>query len=124
MSDFFFDPMAGFVPRGDNSEPWTSLVDPTSVDVHERDRWQARAAQWRARALAEAVFEGEVEARLAGQGVRGPFRGLLHLDVPFQGLAEHREREGRFLAAAGRDPLLTRIPFLFVFGASPSGSAG
>ena len=120
MNDFFFDPLVGIGPLGGDHEPWISLADPTSLEVHQQDRWQVRAAQWRACALAEVVFEGDVEACLAGQGVRGPFRGLLHLDVPFRGFAEHREREGRFLAAAGRDPLLARIPFLFVFGASRS----
>jgi hypothetical protein len=110
VNDFFFDPLVGIGPLGDDHERWVSLTDPTSVEVHQQDRWQARAAQWRARALAEVVFEGDVDACLAGQGVRGPFRGF----------GEHREREGRFLAAAGRDPLLTRIPFLFVFGASRS----
>jgi hypothetical protein len=98
MNDFFFDPLVGIGPLGDDHELWISRTDPTSLEVHQRNRWQACAAQ----------------------GAHGPFRGLLHLDVPFRGFAEHREREGRFLAAAGRDPLLTRIPFLFVFGASRS----
>ena len=120
MNYFFFDPLVGIGPLGDDHEPWIFFTDPTSLEVHQRNRWQAHAAQWRARALAEVVFEGDVDACLAGQGVRGPFRGLLHSDVPFRGFAEHREREGRFLAAAGRDLLLTRIPFLFVFGASRS----
>jgi hypothetical protein len=110
MNDFFFDPLVGIGPLGDDHEPGVSLADPTSVEVHQQDRWQARAAQWRACVLAKVVFEGGVGACLAGQGVRDPFRGFV----------EHREREGRFLAAAGRDPLLARIPFLFVFGASRS----
>jgi hypothetical protein len=117
LSQLFFDPTFGFVPLDDDGRPWTALVDPTLARELEQDRWEARAAQWRARALAEAVFGGEVEARLEGHTIRGPFRGLLHLSVPFGGLAEHRGREAAFLAAAARDPVLTRVPLLYVFGA-------
>ena len=47
------------------------------------------------------------------------------LDVDVLGLrdapaAQGRPEVPRVLAAAGRDPLLARIPFLFVFGASRS----
>lgn len=110
MNDFFFDPLVGIGPLGDDRAPGVSLADPTSVEVHQQDRWQARATHWRACVLEEVVFEGDVGACLAGQGVRDRFRGFV----------EHREREGRFLAAAGNDPLLARIPFLPVFGASCS----
>src|SRR5690606_132988 len=101
-------------PAGD--EPWTHFVDPTLDRVRAQRRWGPRAAQWRARALGEVVFGGDVEARLAGQG-GGAFRGLLHLDVPFEDLDRHREREALFLAAAGRDPVLAGVPFVYVFGA-------
>ena len=117
MSHLFFDPLLGFVPVGDEHEPWTALVDPTVERELERDRWHARAAQWRARALAEWVFEGEVEASLTGHATSGPLRGLLHLRVPFAGLAEHRAREARFLAIAQRDPVLGSTPFVYVFAA-------
>lgn len=116
MSQLFFDPVEGFMPVGDGQEPWTVLVDPTITRVHERERWEARAAQWRARALAEAVFGGDVEATLSGLG-RGGFRGLLHLRVPFTDLNRHRAAEAAFLALAGRDQVLARIPFVYVFGA-------
>lgn len=51
------------------------------------------------------------------------FRGLLHLEVPFDGggsidLERHRERESAFSHAAGLDPVLRRIPLVYVFGAS------
>jgi hypothetical protein len=117
MSDPLFDPMRGAVPGGDDDEPAMLFVDPVLDQVQERVRWEVRAAQWRARALAEVVFGGEVEARVTGR-LRGPFRGLLHLDVPFQGLAEHRARERVFLAAAANDPVIARVPFVFVFGAA------
>jgi hypothetical protein len=120
MSQLFFDPIHGFVPLGDDHAPWTTLIDPILARVHERDRWETRAAQWRARHLAEAVFGGEVEARLGGRASGGPFRGLLHLHVPFAALPDHRAREALFLAAAARDPVLARVPFLYVFGAEPA----
>jgi hypothetical protein len=115
--DPFFDPMRGGAPGADDQKPWTIFVDPTLAAVQRRERWEARAAQWRARELAEAVFGGEVRARLVGP-TPGGFRGLLHLDVPFDGLAEHREREARFVAAATVDPVLARVPLVFVFGAA------
>ena len=115
--DPFFDPMRSTIPAGDTETPWTIFVDPTLARVQDRERWEARAAQWRAREIAEAVFGGEVRARLVGP-TPGGFRGLLHLDVPFEGLAEHREREARFVAAATIDPVLARVPLVFVFGAA------
>ena len=121
MNEPFFDP-GSLLPIGDDHECWVSLVDPTVEWVPERARWEARAAQWRARALAEAVFGSGVEARLSGIAAAGWWRGLLHLDVPFRALPEHREREARFLAAAARDAVLARVPLLFVFG--PSRPAG
>ena len=116
MSDSLFDPIRGAAPPVDDQKPSTIFVDPTLLEVRERDRWETRAAQWRARALAEAVFGGEVEARLTGQ-MRGPFRGLLHLDVPFRDLPDHRARADVFLSAVGADPVCGRVPFVFVFGA-------
>ncbi len=121
MSQLFFDPVGGYVPVGDDHEPGSGLLDPIVAQAHERERWEARAAQWRARALAEAVFGGprgaDVEAHLAGRAPGGPFRGLLHLRVPFDGLASHRQREAAFLTLAAQDPVLSRVPLLYVFGA-------
>jgi hypothetical protein len=119
VSDPFFDPMLAGAPAADDQKPSTIFVDPTLVRIDERDGWEARAAQWRARARAEAVFGGEVEARLTGQ-MRGPFRGLLHLDVPFTELREHRARERVFMTAVGTDPVLARVPLVFVFGVRTS----
>jgi hypothetical protein len=117
MSEPFFEPHVA-IPVDDEPDQSTLLFDPTQVE--ERERWEARAAQWRARALAELVFGGEVAAALAGQGQRGPFRGILDLSVPFEDLVRHRELEQVFLSAARRDPLLARVPFLFVFTAAPA----
>ena len=79
-------------------------------------RWAVRAAQWRARELAEAVFGEGVEARLRGLRTAGPARGLLTLAVPFADLDTHRTQEARFMAAAHDDPVLSRVPLVYVFG--------
>jgi hypothetical protein len=94
----------------------TTYVDPTLEEQSAAWRWEARAAQWRARELAEIVFGGEVVARLSGRAGRAPFRGLLHLDVPFRDLDTHRALEAVFLSSASRDPVLGRIPLVFVLG--------
>jgi hypothetical protein len=94
----------------------TIYVDPSLGEQSATWRWEARAAQWRARALAESVFGGEVDARLGGRVGRTPFRGLLHLGVPFRDLETHRALEAVFLSCASRDPILRRIPLVFVLG--------
>jgi len=43
-------------------------------------------------------------------------RGLLRLDVPFDDLTKHRDREARFMAAVSIDPLLSAVPLLYVIG--------
>lgn len=84
-------------------------------------RWEVRAAQWRATALAEWAFEGAVVPRLAGRREAAGFRALLELEVPFDDLESHREAERRFLAAAGRDAVLSRMPMVVMFAPSPRG---
>lgn len=54
--------------------------------------------------------------KLTGLRAQGPLRGLLRLDVAFQGLWEHREKEARFLAAVDADPLLSNIRLVYVIG--------
>jgi hypothetical protein len=100
----------------DESPPKTVHVDPTLGVEEVRLRWEARSAQWRARELAERVFGGEVTARLIGHSTRSSFRGLLYLDVPYTDLHRHRALEACFLAVAARDPVLARVPFVFVLG--------
>jgi len=83
--------------------------------AEQRARWAVRAAQWRARELAEAVFGRVGAASLVGLRPSGPMRGLLEMEVPFDDLAAHREREARFMAAAREDPVLALVPLVFVF---------
>lgn len=95
------------------------LQRPLSL-AERRARWEVRAAQWRAREIAEHVFGAVDGSSLIGLRPTGPLRGLLELEVPFEGLAAHREREARFLAAAQADPVLATVPLVFVF--APAGA--
>lgn len=89
-----------------------------SLDRDEqRARWEVRTAQWRARELAEAVFGSVAESSVRALRPAGAARGLMVLRVPFQSLSEHRDREARFMAAAERDPVLSAVPLVYVFGA-------
>lgn len=112
--------MSAFLPRiaeGALPEPeHTRLqVHPLSL-AERRARWEVRAAQWRARELAETVFGGVGEAVLTGLRSGGTLRGLLNLEVPFTDLASHRVREARFLAAVAADPVLSRVRLVYVIG--------
>jgi hypothetical protein len=111
--------VSGFVPsrpstQGSRDEP-TTLFDPRLHEAWQEQRWELRAAQWRALALAERVFGAGVRASLSGSALEGAFRALLHLDVPFDCIDRHRDLEARFTAAAGMDPVLVRVPFIYVF---------
>ena len=114
MSLFPWVPAGG--EGGDGFEP-TSHLDPR-LDREVRRRWEVRAAEWRAVSLAELVFDGPVVPRLAGGAGMG-FRALLELEVPFDDLDAHRQAEARFLAAAGRDPLLGDFPMVVLFAPRP-----
>ena len=85
----------------------------------ERARWEVRAAQWRARELAEAIFGRVGHMAMIGLRANGPIRGLLHLQVPFTNLEAHRTREDRFLAVVGADPVLARVQLVYVVGPEP-----
>jgi hypothetical protein len=85
------------------------------TEAERRARWEVRAAQWRAHELAAAVFGGCASALVASHAA-GSFRGLLRLDVPFVDLSAHREHEARFMAAVAEDPVLSRIPLVYVLG--------
>lgn len=112
--------MSGFLPRGARGaapEPdYPRLQQRPRSDSEQRARWEVRAAQWRARELAEAVFGSVAESVLVGAKTGGPLRGLLRLGVPFVDLNQHREREARFLAAAAADPVLALVPLVYVIG--------
>jgi hypothetical protein len=91
-------------------------------DEERREHWEADGARWRAGALAEAIFGSGVVPRLRyARGAAG-FRALVELEVPFRGLEDHQAREARFVAEAGRDEILSRIPALFVFTPVPEGA--
>lgn len=118
MSDglFGFDPVSaggGSGLPGDGRDPMEYL-DP-SLRREAARRWEVRALQWRAVALAEACFDGRVTPRLLAGGGHGPLRGMLELEVPFASLDEHREAEARFLDEARRDEVLGPRPLVFVF---------
>jgi len=112
--------MSGLVPgsaEGGLPEPeHPSLLRRPLSESERRAGWEVAAARWRACELAEAVFGRVAASALVGSRDRGPIRGLLRLDVPFAGLGEHREREARFLAAVGADPVLSIVPLLYVLG--------
>lgn len=84
--------------------------------AERRGRWEVRAAQWRAREIAEAVFGRVAGVALTGLRAEGSLRGLLCLEVPFADLERHRDREARFLAAAEADPILAQVRLVYVFG--------
>lgn len=111
--------MSSFLPhraRGpDPASEATPLHDPRQERVQAEQRWELRAAMWQAAFLARSVFGRDVAVRLSECILEGPFRALLHVEVPFEGLSGHREREARFTAAAGHDPILARVPFVYVF---------
>jgi hypothetical protein len=94
-------------------------IDPLLERRLERNPWEVRSAQWRAWALAEEAFGEGVRTYLAGRGGYRPFQGLLTISVPFRTLQDHRHRESLFLAWASRDPVLTRVPFVFIFAPAP-----
>ncbi|MDH3271496.1 MAG: hypothetical protein OEN56_09205 [Gemmatimonadota bacterium] len=111
--------MTAFLPRRPGSgveQDHPRLHQKPLSPAEQRARWEVRAAQWRARALAEAVFGRVGDMGLTGIRGKGPLRGLLRLDVPFEGLELHRARESRFLAAVESDPLLASVPLVYVFG--------
>ena len=112
--------MSAFLPpqgRGAPSEADHPQLLERDLDRDElRARWAVRAAQWRARELAEAVFGAVTETTLKGLRTSGDARGLLVLGVPFRDLETHRAREARFMAAAHDDPVLSQVPLVYVFG--------
>lgn len=112
--------MSAFLPdqgRGAPTDPdHPQLLERTLDREEQQSRWAVRAAQWRARELAEIVFGAVAESSLRGLRTKGPARGLLLLRVPFEDLASHQAREARFMAAAEADPVLGQIPLVYVFG--------
>jgi len=115
--------LSGIVPTrpwgGDerSDRPETRLQGIRS-DSEVLGRWEVRAAQFRALELAREAFGHTARGSLMALRHRGDIRGLLCLDVPFDDLDAHRRRESTFLALAAADPLLSRIPLVYVMGAA------
>ncbi|HUP53592.1 MAG TPA: hypothetical protein VM198_14010 [Longimicrobiales bacterium] len=112
--------MSALLPRvstGGLPEPeYPRLQHRPLSDSERRARWEVRAAQWRARELAELAFGRVGESVLVGAMADGPLRGLLRLGVPFADLDQHREREACFMAAVAADPVLAHIRLVYVVG--------
>lgn len=114
--DEFFSPG----PRDLPGDPQGIVhLDPLLERRLERRPWEVRSAQWRAWELAEMVFGKGVRVTLAGQGGYETFRGILNLSVPFSSMDDHRSRESIFLAWIHEDPILSRVPLVFIFHPDP-----
>jgi|GEM_PF-976655 hypothetical protein len=114
MSAFLPKRVSQGIPEPDHPK----LQQEPASPAEQRARWQVRAAQWRAHELAHLVFGGVSDMGLIGMRLGGEMRGLLRLDVPFDDLDLHRDREARFMAAVATDPLLSSVPLLYVIGPS------
>lgn len=99
--------------RSDRPEPHFLGV---LTEAERIGRWEVRAAQWRALQLARHAFGSEATASMIGLRHHGAMRGLMKLDVPFEDLDEHRRREAHFLGLVHADPLLARVPLVYVVG--------
>lgn len=106
-------------PGADTDPDHPRLQERPRSQAEEKARWEVRAAQWRARELAEAVFGAVSDTALSAVRSAGPLRGLMQLHVPFHDLDVHRAREARFMAAVEADPLLSEVPLVYVFGPDP-----
>lgn len=113
--------MSAFLPTralgGHAEDDHPRLRQRPVTPAEQRARWEVRAAQWRARELAESVFGAVSDMGVTGIRADGPVRALIRLDVPFVDLDVHRAREMRFLSAVESDPLLSNVRLLYVFGA-------
>lgn len=108
--------ISGFAEQNESSRDNPVLRQEPYSPSEQRKRWEVRAAQWRARELAQLVFGDVSDMGLSGIRGGGEMRGLLRLDVPFDDLCKHHDREARFMAAVLNDPLLSAVPLLYVIG--------
>lgn len=117
--------MSAFLPaRSAGASPETDhpvLRQRPLTPAEARSRWEIRAAQWRAVELAELIFGSVTDVGMSGFRSDGPIRGLLRLAVPVGELSAHQARQARFLAAADADPVLSRVPFVYVIGPDEQG---
>lgn len=108
-----------FPPTSGGEEPPEAPESSLQQVLTEEERvarWEVRAAQYRAHELALESFGAPVRMHLMGMRTRGAMRGLLEMGVPFRDLPGHRAREARFMAAVGADPILSRVPLVYVLG--------
>ena len=115
MDEIFFSPR----PPAPSEPEGMEQVDPLISRRVETRPWELRAAQWKARFLAEMAFEGRVDVSLVGRPGYPSFRGLLYLQVPFRDLPDHERRQALLLRWSGEDPILARVPLIFVFEPRP-----
>ena len=108
--------ISGYAVQNESSRDNPVLRHEPYSPSEQRKRWEVRAAQWRARELAQLVFGDVSDMGLSGIRGGGEMRGLLRLDVPFDDLCKHHDREARFMAAVLNDPLLSAVPLLYVIG--------
>ena len=108
--------ISGYAEQNESSRDNPVLRQEPYSPSEQRNRWEVRAAQWRARELAQLVFGDVSDMGLSGIRGGGEMRGLLRLDVPFDDLCKHHDREARFMAAVLNDPLLSAVPLLYVIG--------
>lgn len=117
--DELFRPEPGGTPL---DREGTVHIDPLLARRVDARPWEVRAAQWRAWELAELSFGEGVRVALTGRRGSPPFRGMLSMTVPFRGLEDHKRREEVFLSWATADPILSRIPLIFLFQPEPVGA--
>lgn len=104
-------------PHPHGPDPEHPALGQRDLTREERRQLDAvRVAHWRARELAVHVFGSVARSALLGGRSTGPIRAILRLDVPFEDLSAHRDRERIFFASVRSDPLLARIPFVYVVG--------
>ena len=108
--------ISGYAEQNESSRDNPVLRQEPYSPSEQRKRWEVRAAQWRARELAQLVFGDVSDMGLSGIRGGGEMRGLLRLDVPFDDLCKHHDREARFMAPVLNDPLLSAVPLLYVIG--------
>ena len=108
--------ISGYAEQNESSRDNPVLRQEPYSPSEQRKRWEVRAAQWRARELAQLVFGDVSDMGLSGIRGGGEMRGLLRLDVPFDDLCKHHDREARFMAAVLTDPVLSAVPLLYVIG--------
>ena len=115
--DEIFQPPDGGAGQGPEA---TEHIDPLLAQRVETRPWELRTAQYRAWTLAQLAFGRDVEVSLVGRPGYPWFRGLLYLSVPFMDLSDHNSRQSLFLSWAGQDPVLSRVPLVFVFEPNPT----